>query len=48
MGYFKKEKHTASDSKQKFWIFTPTVMKKGRGVVFVKGKSKGFVKGRRK
>ena len=48
MGYFKKQKHTASDSGQKFWIFTPTVFKKGKDVVFVKGKCSAFVKGRRK
>lgn len=47
MGYFKKEKHTASDSKQKFWIYEPTT-KRGKDVVYVKGKNKAFVTLRRK
>lgn len=47
MGYFKKAKFTASDSREKFWIFTSTIYKKGKDVVFVKGKTKDFIKGRR-
>ena len=47
MGYFKKEKFTTSDTKQKFWVFHPTIYKKGKNVVFVKGKTKSFVKRRR-
>ena len=38
MPYFKKEKHTASDNGQKFWIYHPTVHKTGKDVVFIKGK----------
>ena len=48
MGYFRKEKFTTSDTKEKFWIFNPTVKKKGKNVVFIKNKHSVFVKKRRK
>jgi len=47
MGYFIKEKFTASDNGQKYWIYSPTIKKVGKNVVFVKGKEKKFITGRR-
>jgi len=47
MGYFKKQKHKDEMGK-KWWIYTPTVMKKAPSTVFVKGKSDVFVKRRKK
>lgn len=48
MPYFKKEKHTASDTGDKYWIYHPTVYKTGKNVVFIKGKTdKTFVTKRR-
>ena len=48
MGYFKKTKHVDSDDGKKYWIYEPTVHKKGKDVVFVKGKTDLFVTRRRK
>lgn len=47
MGFFIKEKFTSKEG-NKFWIFSPTILKKGRGVVFIKGKTEKFIKSRRK
>ena len=47
MGYFRKEKFTSKD-KEKWWVFHPTVNKKGKNVVFMKNKNNPFVRKRRK
>jgi len=48
MGYFKRTKHVDSNDGKKYWIYEPTVYKKGKDVVFVKGKTDLFVTRRRK
>lgn len=49
MPYFKKSKFTSSDSHDKYWIFEPTIYRKGKDIVFIKNKKDCvFVKKRRK
>ena len=45
MGRFRKEKFTSKEG-EKFFIFSPTIVKKGS--VIIKGKTDSFVKKRRK
>ena len=42
MGYFKRTLHHASDNNQWYYVYEPTVMKKG--AIFIKGKNQAFVK----
>ena len=49
MPYFRKTKFTAKEG-DKWWVYEPTVYKKGKDVVFIKNKSgeQPFLKKRRK